>query len=92
MQLIYGGKTQQSFPRVKFPSLFSLSVNPKHYSSKEESIKLLNEIIVPYVTKERERLGLEKDQSALLIMNVFKGQMTSPVLKVYISQPYFATE
>ena len=27
-------------------------------------------------------MGLEKDQSALLIMDVFKEQMTSPVLKV----------
>ena len=33
MQLNYGRKTQQSFPRVKFPSSFSLSVNPKHYSN-----------------------------------------------------------
>ena len=35
---------------------------------------MLNEIIIPYVTKERERLGLEKDQTTLLIMEVFKGQ------------------
>ena len=27
-------------------------------------------------------MGMEKDQAALLIMDVFKGQMTSPVLKV----------
>ena len=32
--------------------------------------------------KERERLGMDKDQVALLIMDVFSGQMTSPVLKV----------
>ena len=82
MQLIYGGKTQQSLPRVKFPSSFSLSVNPKHFSNEVESIKLLNEIIFPYVTKERERLGLEKDQPALLVMDVFRGQMTSLVLQV----------
>ena len=82
IQLIYGGKTLQSLPRVSFPSSFSLSANPKHYSNEEESIKVLNEIIVPYVKKERERLGLEEDQSALLIMDVFKGQMTGPVLKV----------
>ena len=73
---------QQSFPRAKFPPLFSFSVNPKHYSNKEQFIKLLNEIIVPFVAKERERLGLENDHSTLLIMDVFKGQMTSPVLKV----------
>lgn len=42
----------------------------------------MNEIIVPYVKGEGERLGFEKDQSALLIMDVFKGQKTDPVLTV----------
>lgn len=80
-QIIYGGKTQQSLPRVKFPPTFSLSANPKHYSNEEKSIKLLNEIIIPYLKKERNSLGLEKNHPTLLIMDVFKGQMTNPVLK-----------
>ena len=82
VQLIYGGKTSKSLPRVNFPKSFSLSANPKHYSNEQESIKVLEEIIIPYIKKERERLGMEKDQVTLLIMDVFKGQMTSPVLKV----------
>ena len=82
VRLIYGGKTSKSLPRVNFPKSFSLSANSKHYSNEQESIKVLEEIIIPYVKKERERLGMEKDQAALLIMDVFKGQMTSPVLKV----------
>ena len=54
---------------------------------------ILEEIIIPYVKKERERLGMEKDQAALLIMDVSKGQMASQVLKVlpanftYLFQP-----
>ena len=82
VQLIYGGKTSKSLPRVNFPKSFSLSANPKHYSNEQESIKVLEEIIIPYVKKERERLEMEKDQAALLIMDVFKGQMASRVLKV----------
>ena len=82
VQLIYGGKSSKNLPRVNLPKSFSLSANPKHYSNEQESIKVLEEIIIPYVKKERERLGMEKDQAALLIMDVFKGQMTSPVLKV----------
>ena len=42
----------------------------------------MEEIIILYVKKEREQLGMEKDQAALLIMDVFKGQMITPVLKV----------
>ena len=72
--LIYGDITKKSPREVQFPSSFSLSVNPKQCSSEEEAIEVLNEIIIPYVTEKRERLGLEKDQTTLLIMEVFKGQ------------------
>ena len=78
IQLIYGGKMKQSLPRYKFPESFSLSVNPKHFRNTEESIKIINEIVVPYVEKEREKLG-DKSQPALLILDVFRGQMTSEV-------------
>ena len=46
MQLIYGGKTAQNLPKFKFPESFSFSANPKHFSNKTESIKLLDEIII----------------------------------------------
>ena len=82
MQLIYGGKTQQSLPRYQFPAGFSLIVNEKHFSNTNESVKLLKEIIVPYVKKERESKGLGEDQKALVIMDVFTGQMTSDVKDV----------
>ena len=82
VQLIYGGKTLKGLPRVNFPKSFSLRANPKYYSNEQGSIKALEEIIIPYVKKERERLGMEKDQAALLIRDVFKGQKTRTVLKV----------
>ena len=82
MQLIYGGKTNQSFPKFEFPVGFSLSANPKHYSNIAESIKLIKEIIIPYNEKERISLKLPKTQPALLIIDVFRGQMTEDVLTV----------
>lgn len=82
IQIIYAGKTKKSLPRVQFPASFSLSANPKHYSNETESVKILNDVIIPYVKNQREKLGLRKDHYALLIMDVFKGQMTSKVLKV----------
>ena len=38
-QIIYGGKTDQSLPKITFPAKFSISVNGKHYSNTEEVIK-----------------------------------------------------
>ena len=56
LQLIYDGKTKHSLPKYKFPESFSLSVNPKHFSNTEESIKIIEEIFLPYVEEEREKL------------------------------------
>ena len=81
MQLIYGGKTQRSLPRVKFPDSFSLSVNENHFSNTQELLKLIDEIITPCVEKEREILDLGEQQQALLIIDVFSGQMTDPVIE-----------
>ena len=80
MQIIYGGKTSRCLPSgVTFPSSFSLSYNPKHYSNEKEVLKHIDEVILPYVEGERDRLELP-EQRALLIMDVFKGQMTDAVL------------
>ena len=63
MQLIYGVKTNQSLLRYQFPKEFSLSVNKKHYS---------NEVILPYVNKERQKMN-RPNQVALVIFDVFRG-------------------
>ena len=47
MQLIYGGKTWKSILTVTFPRGILLSVNLKHCSNEEETLKLLKEVIVP---------------------------------------------
>ena len=38
--------------------------------------------IVPYVQEERKQLGLANSQSALVILNEFKGQTTDAVLSL----------
>ena len=76
MQLIYGGKTTKSLPRFKFPNDFSLSVNKTHYSNEKEACKLIEEILVPYIEKVRQEENLPVSQKALVIMDVFSGQIT----------------
>ena len=82
VQLIYGGKTEQSLPRYKFPDSFCLSVNEKHYSNKKESLKFFNEVIIPYIKEVHSSENLISDQYALVIMDVFTGQMISDVLNL----------
>ena len=78
MQLIYGGKTLESLPNFEYPDSFSLSVNPKHFSNIQESIKVVMEIVVPYAENQRKELQ-KPYQAALLILDVFRGQITEDV-------------
>ena len=80
MQLIYAGKTAASFPKIKFLDTFSLSANPKHFINTEESLKLIDEIIIPYTKLEIKKLDAP-NQHALIVMNVFTRQMTEPCLE-----------
>ena len=43
---------------------------------------MMKKIIIPYAEKERRRLGLPILYTVLLIMDVFKGQMTDAVKEV----------
>ena len=62
-QCIYGGKTTRSIPNVNFPDGFSLSANIKHYSNTDEALKHLNEVVVPYVEKQRSELNLPEQKA-----------------------------
>ena len=59
-----------------------MSANKKHYSNKAESIKLSEEIILPFVKEELKRLS-KPDQAALVIFDVFRGQTTDDVLNLF---------
>ena len=83
MQLIYGDKTTQSIPKFKFPNEFSLSANPKPFSNTEESLQYVREIIKPYMNNQRLENNLPDDQKALIVMDVFTGQTTWPVVESY---------
>ena len=68
----------RSIPHFRFPKGFSLSANPKHFSNTQETLKLMDEIMIPYVESECKRLQLNDDHPALVILDVFSGQR--PVL------------
>ena len=71
-QLIYKGKTTQSLLKLDFPDGFSLIVNKKHFSSTQESIKFLKEIVIPFVYKKKIRI--EKSESSCLAnLGCFQG-------------------
>ena len=81
MQVIYQDKAKASLPRnFIFPKEFCLTQNPKHYSNKEETLKLIDSVINPYLIQTRQHLKLSPTQKAILIWDAFRGQKTERVL------------
>ena len=79
-QLICGGKKTQSLPKYEFSKSFFLSANPTHYSNSKEPIKLI-ENFGTVLHKEMTGLG-SYNQKALIIFDVFTGQMTTEIKEV----------
>ena len=65
------------------PNDFLLSVNETHYSNEKEAYKLIEEIVVPYIEKVCQEENLPVSQKALVIMDVFCGQITSVFLDCF---------
>lgn len=79
-QIIYAGKTTASQPRgFKFPKGFCISQNSQHWSNEQETLKLIDEVVNPYVVKKRHDLKLAETQKALMVCDAFKGQKTEAV-------------
>lgn len=78
-QLIYTGKTERSLPNVKFPQRFCLAYNPKHWSNEQETLRLIEDVLVPYITKIKEEKSLPATQKSLLLWDAFKAQSTQSV-------------
>lgn len=83
LQINYAGKTPKSQSRdFKFPTGFLVTQNLKHWSNEEETINLINNIINSYVVKKCQKLKLPVTQKALVIWDVFKGQVTDTVIEL----------
>ncbi len=79
LQVIYQGKTKRCHPNYNFPLDWNVTQSPKHWSTERTMIDYIKEIIVPYVDSTRDLLGFEPSQSALVIIDNFKGQVTDSV-------------
>ena len=83
IQLIYAGTTQKCLPQnVQFPDDWHITCSPNHWSNENTMIDYVEKIIIPYVSNKRKELGKDRDQSAVVIFDVFKGQCVENVFKL----------
>ena len=62
VQLIYPGKTNRCHPQgIEFPPGFDVTHPHNHWSNEGLVIQHVCEIVIPYVDKMKEELGLPKD-------------------------------
>ena len=57
-----------------FLKWFSLSHNKKHWSNETETIRLINDVLVPYIKRVKEERTFPRYQKSLLIWDAFKAQ------------------
>ena len=65
--------------RNKFLEDFCLAYNPKHWSNENETLRLIDEVLVPYIAKVKEKKSLPPTQRSLLLWDAFKAQSTEVV-------------
>ena len=77
VQVIYKGKTSRCHPHYQFPPEWDITHSPKHWSNEATMLQYVENIIVPYVRATRS--AFTDETPALVIMDNFKGQITSAV-------------
>ena len=82
VQLVYEGKTAKCHPTVEFPEGWHVTHTPNHWCNEETMITYIESVIIPYMTEKRRQLGLDVKHTGLVILDEFKGQTTSTVLKL----------
>ena len=79
LQLIYGGKTNRCHPKFQFPLDWDITNSQKHWSNEDTMIRYFENILVPYIRKTRELINVSESSPGLLIMDNFKGQVTTAI-------------
>ena len=82
LQLIYQGTTDRCLPKgAEFPDDWDVTYTANHWSNESKAIQHLQMVAFPYVKKRKVELKLPEHQKAMLIFDVFKGQVAVKVTK-----------
>ena len=82
LQLIYTGKTPACHPKVTFPPDWNITHISNHWANEETVKDYVSKVIVPYVKKMKVKLQSPDHQKALVIFDVFKGQMCQSTIDI----------
>ena len=79
------GKRKDLYQTSLFPDGFCLVYNQKHWSNETEKIRLIEDVLVPYIEEVKEEKFLPPSQKSLLLWDAFKAQSTPKVMDILSS-------
>ena len=71
-EIICIGKASHPLPTVEFAEGFLLGFNKSHWSSEEETLHLLKEVISPYIVEVKKKLKLPQNQVETMLISLKK--------------------
>ena len=66
-QLIHTGKMERSLPDFTSPDGFCLAFHQKHWSNETETIRSIEDLLVPYIEKVKKEKALPQSQNSFLV-------------------------
>ena len=81
-QFVYKGTTHACLPTNKFPDSWHVTYTHNHWCNEETTKLYIEKVIVPYVQRKKDELKLPNSQRALCIIDGFRAQCTSDVVKL----------
>ena len=79
-ELIYTGKRKRSLPDFTFLDGFCSAFNQKHWSNESKTICLIEDLLVLYIKKVKEKKAFSQSQKSFLVWDAFKTQSTPKVM------------
>ena len=82
-QILYHSKTVACHPpnNVRFPSTWDIWHSETHWANEETVLLYINIVIIPFVQHIKAHSHMAQSQLALLIMDIYKSDVTTSVLE-----------
>lgn len=80
LQVIYAGKTNLCHPDFNFPDEWDITHTTNHWSNSESMVRYGEKVLIPYITRVREKIDYPEEQPALAIFDVFKAHQDEKFL------------
>lgn len=84
-QILFQGKTERCHPAIEFPSEWDVWHSENHWSNETTMLRYVHRVLIPFVERKREVMGLEESHPCLAIYDVFRGQQT-PMVHDFLSK------